>query len=73
MYCLIIFIFLLIGCAKTEQEKVTSAVQEAKFHLSSNNCSKALGVLDDVDFQDDDASCRVKQEIRCSFTSSPCG
>lgn len=42
-----------ISCAKTEDEAVRSAIQEAKFHLNNNDCSDALDVLDDVDFQED--------------------
>lgn len=52
-------IFLLIGllasCAKTTEEQVRSAIQEAKFELNSSNCSGAKSILDDVGFQEDNA------------------
>ena len=51
--CLVI---IFTSCAKTEEEQVRSAISEAKYHLSSMDCSKAQDVLDDVDFQDDDAN-----------------
>lgn len=47
-------IFLLVACAPTSEEEIESAVSEARFHLSSMDCSKAKSVLDDVGFQDDD-------------------
>lgn len=46
---------LLLSCAPSSQEKIDSAVREARFYLSSSKCSKAKEVLDDVGFQDDDA------------------
>lgn len=45
----------LISCAPTSEEEIESAVSEARYHLSSMDCSKAKSVLDDVGFQDDDA------------------
>lgn len=48
-------IFNLVSCAPTSEEEVASAVSEARFHLSSMDCSKAKSVLDDVGYQSDDA------------------
>lgn len=51
------FIFLSIfSCAKTEEAAVRSAIQEAKYFLNTSNCSSARSVLEDVDFQEDNAS-----------------
>lgn len=48
-------LFILISCAKTTDQKIDSAKQEAKYHLTHGSCAKAKSVLDDVNFQDDDA------------------
>lgn len=45
---------LLISCGKSNQEKVDSAVREARFHLNSGDCSKAQDVLDEVKPASDD-------------------
>lgn len=47
--------FLLFSCAKTDEEEVRSAVNEAKFHLNSMDCSKAQEVLNDVGYQSDNS------------------
>lgn len=52
--CLMAFIFI-ISCAKTDEALVRSAVQEAKYHLSGRDCSKAMSALNDVSFQEDNA------------------
>ena len=54
-FLLFILTIHLVSCAKTEDELVRSVIQEAKFHLNSMDCSDALDVLDEVDFQDDNA------------------
>ena len=38
-----------LSCARTDDELVESAIREARFHLSSGNCSKAQDILEDVD------------------------
>jgi hypothetical protein len=53
--CLFIFMSLFISCAKTSEEEIRSSIAEAKYLLSSMECSRALSILDDVDFQDDNA------------------
>lgn len=51
----ILSILCLVSCAKTEEQLVRAAIQEAKYHLTSMDCDAAMGVLDDVDFQSDNA------------------
>ncbi len=45
----------LVSCAKTDEQIIDSAKQEAKYYLSDNNCSKAQKVLDEAGYQNDDA------------------
>lgn len=55
--CLILFlsIFLFFSCAKTTEQEVASAIDEARYFLNSMSCSDALDVLDEVGFQSDNA------------------
>lgn len=50
---IMILSFIFTSCAKTDEEEVRSAIAEAKYHLSSMDCSKAEDILDDISFQDD--------------------
>lgn len=50
------FLALFIACAKTDEAAVRSAIQEAKYFLNTSDCSSAKSVLEDVDFQEDNAS-----------------
>ncbi len=49
------FILTLVSCAKTDEEQVRSAIDEANYYLSSMDCTSAKNVLDDVGFQSDNA------------------
>ncbi len=55
IFLLFTVLFQFMSCAKTEDEEVRSAINEANYHLNSMSCSDAQDVLDDVDFQDDNA------------------
>ena len=55
-FIIFIFICLFASCAKTEDAAIRSAIQEAKYYLNSSDCANAKDVLDDVDFQEDNAS-----------------
>lgn len=52
-----IFVLIIFGisCAKTTEQKIESAKNEAKYWLSEGKCTKARSVLDDVGEQGDDA------------------
>lgn len=56
MKILITFLLLIIfsGCAKTDEQLIDSAKQEAKYFLSSKKCLKARSVLTEVGTQSDD-------------------
>ncbi|MBT4790365.1 MAG: hypothetical protein HON90_02240 [Halobacteriovoraceae bacterium] len=45
----------IISCAKTDEAEVISALQEAKYFLSSMECTDALSALDEIGFQEDNA------------------
>ena len=45
----------IFGCAKTDEAEIRSAVSEAKYFLNSMECDKAMEVLTEVGFQDDNA------------------
>lgn len=45
----------LLSCAKTDEELVRSSISEARYHLSSMDCTKAEDILDEVSFQEDNA------------------
>lgn len=51
----LLILSILVSCAKTDEQAVRSAIQEAKYELNSSNCSKAKSILDEVDFQTDNA------------------
>lgn len=51
----LLFIFIFISCAKTDEEEINSALREARYHLTSMDCSKAKEVLDEVGQQKDNA------------------
>ncbi|MBC76469.1 MAG: hypothetical protein CME64_10685 [Halobacteriovoraceae bacterium] len=51
----ILCLLFLVSCAKTDEQVLDSAKQEAKYYLSDNNCAKAKKVLDDAGFENDDA------------------
>jgi hypothetical protein len=55
LFILLLLSLSLISCAKTDEEEVRSAIAEAKYHLSSMDCSKAEDILDDISFQEDNA------------------
>ena len=46
---------LLFSCAKTDEQKIDSARQEAMYHLTAGDCDKAKDALDDVTADSDDA------------------
>lgn len=52
---ILVISLVLISCAKTDEEEVRSVIAEAKYHLSSMDCSDAIDVLDEVSFQEDNA------------------
>jgi hypothetical protein len=57
-YKILFFILMisnLISCAKTDEEAIRSAVREARYFLTSSDCSNAKSVLDDVGEQKDNA------------------
>jgi hypothetical protein len=45
----------IISCAKTDDEEVQSAIREARYFLTSSECSSAKSVLDGVGAQKDNA------------------
>ncbi len=57
MQTLVIFIlsFMLIGCAKTTDQKVMDAIDQALTYLSDEECDKAIDVLEEVGNQPDNA------------------
>ena len=54
MRLLFIFIFIL-ACGRTDDQEKESAIREARYYLSSMECTKALESLDEVDFDEKDA------------------
>jgi len=55
LFLLLFSVLIFSSCAKTDEEAIDSAIQEAKYHLSVNDCSSALSALQEVDFQTDNA------------------
>lgn len=51
----LILIFLIISCAKTDEQEIESAIREARYHLTGMDCTKAKSVLDEVGEQKDNA------------------
>lgn len=52
---LLLFMIVAVSCAKTDEDLLDSAKREAKFYLSSRNCSKARNILSDVGTKSSDA------------------
>lgn len=46
---------MLFSCAKTQEEKVDSAIDQAQYYLTNEDCEEARDALDEVSYQDDDA------------------
>lgn len=51
---ILLLLIVLCSCAKKDEELIDSAKQEAKYFLSSKNCSKARSALTEVGTQSDD-------------------
>ncbi|MGE3611528.1 MAG: hypothetical protein AB7I27_18195 [Bacteriovoracaceae bacterium] len=51
---IVLLSLILLGCAKTPEEKVNEAIDVAQTYLSSNECQKAIDLLEEVGRQTDD-------------------
>ena len=54
LFLKIFCILQLSSCARTNDVEVASAIREARYHLTTGDCSKAKDILDDVDADSDD-------------------